>query len=349
MTQIYLIRHGEAEGNIFRRLHGQYDSLLTPRGHMQVECVKKRFENIHIDACYASDLTRASLTSRSIYLPKGLEVHRDSRFRELQVGRWEDLPYVYMYRFEREDLRCFDANPPAWHVDGSERFDDYTQRFLEGMVEAAQAYDGGTVAIFAHGAVIRGTLMRLFFMDDITKLPYRDNTGVSKLTYHQGTFTYEFLNDNSHLPQNLTSRYVRRWWQKTGNRDEADLYHLPAEQVKLPGELALRDTDRSCTVIAAMMVDKPVGVIRLGTAEDGVGNILGIDLLPEYHGRYYGDQILGCAYSHFRKLGCKALRAAAGEYPDDVLNRYCFDPVTRSRSIDTTVFDWRPANEKIGP
>ena len=30
MTEIYLIRHGEAEGNVFRRLHGQYDALLTP-------------------------------------------------------------------------------------------------------------------------------------------------------------------------------------------------------------------------------------------------------------------------------------------------------------------------------
>lgn len=32
MTEIYLIRHAEAEGNIFRRIHGHYNSLLTPEG-----------------------------------------------------------------------------------------------------------------------------------------------------------------------------------------------------------------------------------------------------------------------------------------------------------------------------
>ena len=30
---VYIIRHAEAEGNIYRRCHGIYDSLLTPRAY----------------------------------------------------------------------------------------------------------------------------------------------------------------------------------------------------------------------------------------------------------------------------------------------------------------------------
>ena len=63
-------------------------------------------------------------------------------------------------------------------------------------------------------------------------------------------------------------------------------------------------------------------------------------LLPELAGRYYGDQLLGCAVSHFRRLGCTVLSAAPGAYPDDLLSRYAFDEKTRSRSIDTKAFDW---------
>ena len=37
MTTIYLIRHAEAEGNIYRRIHGQYDGRITPRGYKQIE------------------------------------------------------------------------------------------------------------------------------------------------------------------------------------------------------------------------------------------------------------------------------------------------------------------------
>ena len=32
MTTLYLIRHAEAEGNLYRRIHGQYDSLITDNG-----------------------------------------------------------------------------------------------------------------------------------------------------------------------------------------------------------------------------------------------------------------------------------------------------------------------------
>ena len=46
MTTVYIIRHAEAEGNLYRRVHGWYDSKLTEQGMMQVEALKKRFENV---------------------------------------------------------------------------------------------------------------------------------------------------------------------------------------------------------------------------------------------------------------------------------------------------------------
>ena len=36
MTTVYLIRHAEAEGNVYRRCHGQYDALLTTRAYEQL-------------------------------------------------------------------------------------------------------------------------------------------------------------------------------------------------------------------------------------------------------------------------------------------------------------------------
>lgn len=340
MTTIYLIRHGEAEGNIFRRLHGQYDSLLTPRGFAQAETLRARFADIPIDGCFSSDLTRTSLTSRAIYVPKKLPLHRDPRFREVDVGAWEDLPYGYLDNFEEKAMWEFNHNPPGWQVEGSETFDIYTQRFLEGMRSAAELFDGGTVAIFGHGAVIRGTLMRLFFMNNLDRLPYSDNTGVSRLRYHRGVFTYEYLNDNSHIPEALSTFYIQRWWRTTDNRKESALYYLPIDEVTMPRELPLPEMDPNGMTLAAMLLGKPVGVVSLGTPEGDTGRILGMGLLPGFAGRYYGDQLLGCAFSHFRKLGCRNLYATPGIYPDDILRRYEFDPASGCRSIDTSVYDW---------
>ena len=94
MTQIYLIRHGEAEGNIYRRFHGWHDTFLTGLGLRQLEYLKKKFESIHVDVCYASDLTRASQTAQAVYVPKGLKLQQDPAFRELYVGTWEDARFT---------------------------------------------------------------------------------------------------------------------------------------------------------------------------------------------------------------------------------------------------------------
>lgn len=340
MTTIYLIRHGEAEGNIFRRLHGQYDSLLTPRGFAQVGVLKKRFEGIRIDGCFASDLTRASLTSRAIYEPKHLPLCRDQRFREVDVGAWEDQPYGYLDNFHEKAMWTFNHNPPAWAVEGSEPFDVYTERFLEGLRDAAERFDGGTIAVFSHGAVIRGTLMRLFFMDDLSKLPYSDNTGVSKLQYDCGKITYAFLNDNSHLPESLSTFYIQRWWRATENRKESALYYVPLDSVSMPTGLKMPPVEPGGEAMAAMLLGRPVGVVSMGAPEGTIGRILGMALLPEFWGRYYGDQMLGCAFSRFRKLGCKSLRAAPGAYPDEILTRYEFDPTGCSRNIDPKIYHW---------
>ena len=338
MTEIYIIRHGEAEGNVFRRFHGQYESLLTPRGHRQVECVAKRFEHIHIDACYSSDMTRTSLTARSVYVPKGLKLIRDPRFKESHVGIWEDVPFGWLHRFCPEEMDKFIHNPYTYRCEGGESFDEYTQRFYEGVVDAATAHDGGTIAIFAHGTVIRGFLLRQFFMGRAKEIPYCDNTGVCRIFYDKGEFRYDYVNDNSHLPYELSTLALQSWWRDSGRQAEVDCWF--EEGVKRPAGLKLPEMDSDGICFTAMLQDTPVGVISLGAAEGETGRIRGMALPAELDGRMYGDQLLGNAFSHFRKLGCTRLAADPGWYPDDVLNRYGFGGEGRSRSIDVNAFDW---------
>ena len=65
-TKLYLIRHAEAEGNLFRVAHGQYDSNITPRGYRQLAYLRRRFQDIRLDAVYGSDLTRAHTTASAL-------------------------------------------------------------------------------------------------------------------------------------------------------------------------------------------------------------------------------------------------------------------------------------------
>jgi probable phosphoglycerate mutase len=59
MTKIYLIRHAEAEGNLYRRAQGHWDGKITDLGRKQIEALADRFKDVRIDAVYSSDLSRA--------------------------------------------------------------------------------------------------------------------------------------------------------------------------------------------------------------------------------------------------------------------------------------------------
>ena len=42
MTKIYLIRHAEAEGNLYRRIQGHWDGSITPLGLQQQPVTRTR-------------------------------------------------------------------------------------------------------------------------------------------------------------------------------------------------------------------------------------------------------------------------------------------------------------------
>ena len=104
MTTVYLVRHAEAEGNLFKRIHGQYDSPVTALGRRQIECLEKRFASVSVDAVYASDLKRTCRqAAKCIYVPQaGITQH--TKLREIYLGAWEDKPFGEVMRTDLEDM-----------------------------------------------------------------------------------------------------------------------------------------------------------------------------------------------------------------------------------------------------
>ena len=78
MTEIYLIRHAEAEGNLYRIVQGHFNSYITGRGHRQIAALAERFRDVHLDALYSSDLRRTVATAGAVTkyheLPKQLSL-----------------------------------------------------------------------------------------------------------------------------------------------------------------------------------------------------------------------------------------------------------------------------------
>ena len=156
---------------------------------------------------------------------------------------------------------------------------------------------------------------------------------------------FDFMNDSTHLTEDLTTAHFQKWWREAGKKADADLYFLPyRDNMPLPPDLMIPDRDSRGLTLTAMLHDTPVGIVSMAAPDGFTGSVIGMSLKDEYLGRHYGDQLLGSAISHFRHLGCRELELMSGCNPDNILVRYGFDLSTQRRNIDTEHFDWGTPN-----
>lgn len=368
MTRIYLIRHGEAEGNLYRRAQGQHNANITPLGKKQIAALAERFRTEPIDALWSSDLNRAVSTASAIakYHP-ALTLHTTPALRELGMGVWEDVPWGNLGRSYPELMELFSTMPVRWNVSGSEDFIRMTDRMETAILSLGEAYTGKTVAAVSHGLAMRALFCRILGIppEDIYKIPYGDNTAVSLLTVEGGALHLEFYNDASHLPEEISTFARQSWWRKkAGGREasyfvpmaleqEADDYSRCYAQTWRASHGDLRGYAPSLYVYTAaqhvqadpaclmklMLDDRLAGLIELDPTrgqEEGAGWISLLCVEPEFQGRRLGVQLIGHAVSFFRSRGRSHLRLHVSQTNERAIGFYTacgFQPIGQTQGV----------------
>ena len=335
MTEIYVIRHVQAEGNLYRHMQGHWDGDVTDLGVAQMERLAARFRDIPIDAVYSSDLRRARFTALAFTRGRDLPLITDPRLREINIGPWEGVPFANAVWETPELFDSFLHDPERFYLSGAETFRDVQKRAVEALRDIAAANPGRTVAVTTHGITIRCMLAALLGvpLSDTESVPLFSNTGIAHLRCDNGRFNVLSVNDAAHL-------------------DEAERA-LPRELIALPDVRLdpVRDRDRyiACYADAWRTAhgdlsgfdgetywraalehrradpdsvqflysgESLAGLLDLDTHRSAGASCGWISLLylgPEYRGRGLGVQLLGRAVVKYRKLGRRGLRLQAAE------------------------------------
>jgi len=345
MTKIYLIRHAEAEGNLFRRIQGHYNGDITQKGYNQIELLSERFRDVKIDAVYASDLQRTQKTAGAILKYHDLHLNIDARLKEVDMGVWEDKPWGNVAYDEPEQMLVFACDPARWDIAGGENFDDLKSRILGIISELGEKHDGQTIACFSHGMAIRSLLSEIQGIPSnrIHEILHGDNTCVACLNYINGKLEIEYFNDNSHLPTEMSTFAGQDWWKEKEKVDFSNLRILPmdiAEDAELyascyregweyaHGTLsgfseepylqeAIKASKKNpLSLMKACYGDDFAGIIELNPERmegESAGWISFCYLTPDMRGRNMGVQLIGHAVSVYRSFGRKSLRLNVAE------------------------------------
>lgn len=343
MTRIYIVRHAEAEGNLYRRIHGQYDSLVTPMGYQQIAALAERFRDIPVDAVYSSDLYRTRMTAKAIYEPKGLPLHLEPGLREIHMGRWEDQTWGGGARQDSERMDQFSRGDLNYDSPGGESFPEVQKRVLETYDRLARAHEGQTIVCVSHGVAIR-TAMTAFYghpLSELNRILPSDNTGVSCVDFEDGRAQVRFYADGSHLSEELSTLGKQTWWREqeaSTPLEDQNVWYRPWDPVgeralygqyrreawigihgpelPFPGEkfyeaaraASLRNP---AAVMVAMVGDEIAGLLQMDLeryAEEQAGYIPFYYMNPAFRKHGLGVQLIGQAVSTFRPMGRDRLR-----------------------------------------
>lgn len=158
---IFLIRHGQTEFNVQRRLQGRMDSSLTELGVEQARRMGRVIKDFAVDRpelwrVISSPLGRTLRTAEIVCEEMGLggRMELDPRLAEIDVGDWEG-----MTREEIETVKPGACSDEGWifTAPGGETYDDVAARVRALLADHDEA-DGRRRLFVSHG--LSGSVLR---------------------------------------------------------------------------------------------------------------------------------------------------------------------------------------------
>ena len=160
---IYLIRHGQTDWNVERRIQGQTDIPLNENGKKQVEEISEKIAKLKIDKIFSSDLSRARETAEIINRKIGAKIVYDKRLREVNYGEYEGIK---VDKFTDKEWEIFNEFPEKINGESRKQVYDRVKNFIKEINE-----DENTL-IVTHGGSLRMMLYYTNNKDNFDKESY---------------------------------------------------------------------------------------------------------------------------------------------------------------------------------
>ncbi|AFI92078.1 phosphoglycerate mutase GpmB [Pectobacterium parmentieri] len=206
MLQVYLVRHGETEWNVARRIQGQSDSALTPRGEQQAEQVAERIRTLGITHIFTSDLGRTRQTTEIIAKSSGnCQIILEPGLRELNMGVLEARDLDSLTDEEEGWRKGLVDGTPDGRIPEGESMVDVALR-MHGVLERCLTLPAGSRPLLvSHGMALGCLLSTVLGLPASAERRLRlRNCSLSRIDYQQSPWlapgwVVETAGDIAHL------------------------------------------------------------------------------------------------------------------------------------------------------
>lgn len=195
MTRFDLLRHAETVWNREKRIQGQSDSPLTPKGKEQAGQWGRVLKTDRYDRILVSDAGRALKTAELINTYLQIPIHRDSRLKEQHWGLWTEkkltmLEMEFTRRLMEQEQKGWAFCPP-----GGEDRNMVFERSQRALTEAAEKWPGLKILVITHEGVIKCLIYRYYRRKFLpTERPLLRPLHLHRLVHDAGEVKVEAIN-----------------------------------------------------------------------------------------------------------------------------------------------------------
>lgn len=162
---LYLIRHGETDWNIVKRLQGATDIPLNENGEALARKTCEGLKEIPFDMIFTSPLKRAYRTAEIIKGSRDIPIIPDERIREICFGDYEGLiSKSEGYNIPDPDFKFFFTKTECYRTppngEAVEALLKRTADFLEEL-KFREDLKEKNILVSSHGAAVRAMLCNI--------------------------------------------------------------------------------------------------------------------------------------------------------------------------------------------
>jgi broad specificity phosphatase PhoE len=147
MLVIYLVRHGQTDWNLEKRLMGQTNISLNDFGRAQAQSLGEEISDLKINHIFSSDLLRTRETAEIVNKFIKVDISLDERLREINYGDMEGKLKETIKEFWNQ----FNAHPEQFNAESLESVYNRIKSFFDDLARK----DLSNVLIVTHGGALR--------------------------------------------------------------------------------------------------------------------------------------------------------------------------------------------------
>ena len=153
-TRICVIRHGETDWNLAKRIQGQTDIPLNETGHAQALAMAFNAGHYDFSAIYSSDLSRACDTAQMVAARRGLEVKSMVQLRERHYGIFQGITAEEGEERYPAAYAHYKARDPDYDFETGESLVGFAGRVHDAIGNLTRHHSAQTLAVICHAGVL---------------------------------------------------------------------------------------------------------------------------------------------------------------------------------------------------